>query len=98
MRRELLCECVAFKAPLTHVGVLWGAHLGKQHLAVLVMHGQAGIHVQGQLPGPRQLTPAGQALQMGGQGAAIPRPTLLVQPQHHLPTEFCIDVLFSSLP
>ena len=67
---------------------LWsqGSHLGKQHLAVLVMHGEAGIHVQGQLPGLSQLCLARQALQVGSQGAAVPPPTLLMQPRHHLPS------------
>ena len=47
----LVCVCVCAQTDeATLDEILQGAHLGKQHLAVLVMHAEAGIHVQGQLP------------------------------------------------
>ncbi len=60
------------------------AYLRQQHLAVAVMHAQAGVHVQGQVPPLRQTPLAGQSLQVGGQSGTIPPSLLLMQCCYYL--------------
>ncbi len=59
-------------------------HLRQQHLAAAVMHAQAGVHVQGQVPPLRQTPLASQALQVGGQSGTVPPSLLLMQCCYYL--------------